>query len=133
MTWGEYDSKHGFYIWDTETNDMEFVENPIKLFEKVEVNEETDVNSLDISDTYVRIVPVGDSEKLDEILKDIRKKSSAKIDIIEEEIEFTLIDGTIEFDTIDKYIKDYIGASNIDEEEKPAILGVLMNAYEQTN
>lgn len=35
MTWSDYGDMKGFYILDTETREMEFVPNPIRMFEKI--------------------------------------------------------------------------------------------------
>lgn len=35
MTWADYGDKRGFHIFDTKTLDIEFIENPYKMFHKV--------------------------------------------------------------------------------------------------
>lgn len=35
MTWSDYDSPRGFHLFDTETGDIEFVQNPYNLFVKI--------------------------------------------------------------------------------------------------
>lgn len=35
MTWSDYDDPRGFHIFDTETKDLTYVENPYKMFHKV--------------------------------------------------------------------------------------------------
>lgn len=39
MTWSDYDDPKGFHIFDTETRDITFIENPFKLFKKVFYND----------------------------------------------------------------------------------------------
>jgi len=34
FTWSDYDDPKGFHIFDTETRELEFVENPFKMFDK---------------------------------------------------------------------------------------------------
>ena len=35
ITWSDYNDRRGFHIYDTETMETEFVENPYKMFEKI--------------------------------------------------------------------------------------------------
>ena len=35
ITWSDYNDRRGFHIWDTETREIEFIENPNKMFNKV--------------------------------------------------------------------------------------------------
>ena len=35
MTWADYNDKRGFHIFDTETRDLEFIENPFNMFHKI--------------------------------------------------------------------------------------------------
>ena len=39
MTWSDYDDQKGFYVFDTETRDMEFINNPHTLYMKVEYDD----------------------------------------------------------------------------------------------
>lgn len=35
FTWSDYGDKHGFHVFDTETHDVEFIENPYTIFKKI--------------------------------------------------------------------------------------------------
>lgn len=35
MTWADYNDKRGFHIFDTDTRELEFIENPFRMFYKV--------------------------------------------------------------------------------------------------
>ena len=35
MFWNDVDDKRGFHIFDTETNELEFIENPYTIFERI--------------------------------------------------------------------------------------------------
>lgn len=63
MTWSDYNDPRGFHIFDTETKDLTYVQNPFKMFHKVfyddtEKNEqeiiEQDFSAL--KDSYVKVV-----------------------------------------------------------------------------
>ena len=63
MTWTDYDGKRGFHIFDTETRDIEWIENPYRVFYKLDYDDVDmtieDIASLDTSmfrDTYIKVI-----------------------------------------------------------------------------
>lgn len=63
MNWSDYNGKRGFHIFDTETRELEFVENPYRMFVKAfyddsDMNVE-DIEKLDVSqltDVYCKVI-----------------------------------------------------------------------------
>ena len=52
ITWNDYDDPKGFHIFDTDTRQVEFIQNEYRLFEKIYYDDEnwaTDFKSLDTS------------------------------------------------------------------------------------
>ena len=63
ITWSDYNEEKGFYIFDTETRDVEFIENPYHIFHKVwyddegKTAEEIIGKNLDhLSQSYVKVI-----------------------------------------------------------------------------
>lgn len=63
MTWSDYGGKRGFHVFDTETKDLTRVQNPYRMFHKIDYDDEDmtidDVNSLDLSmleDAYIKVI-----------------------------------------------------------------------------
>ena len=58
ITWSDYNDKRGFHIYDTETMEAEFIENPYSMFHKIYYNDEkNDYGDLSkYEDTYVKII-----------------------------------------------------------------------------
>jgi DNA repair exonuclease SbcCD nuclease subunit len=63
MTWSDYAGRRGFHVFDTETKDIEFVENPNRIFHKIEYDDADmtidEIASLDTSilkNTYVKVI-----------------------------------------------------------------------------
>jgi hypothetical protein len=58
ITWSDYNDKRGFHIYDTETMETEFIENPYSMFHKIYYNDEkNDYGDLSkYEDTYVKII-----------------------------------------------------------------------------
>lgn len=63
MTWSDYNGRRGFHILDTETRDLEFIENPFKVFHKLEYDD-TDmtiediahIDTTNIKDAYIKVI-----------------------------------------------------------------------------
>jgi DNA repair exonuclease SbcCD nuclease subunit len=63
MTWGDYGDPRGFHIFDTATRTLEFIENPFKMFYKIEYDDTNEsMDTIDNKDyaeyagTYVKVV-----------------------------------------------------------------------------
>jgi len=63
MTWSDFGGSRGFHVFDTETREMTKVENPNKMFFKIDYDDEDmtidDIASLDTSmlkDTYIKVI-----------------------------------------------------------------------------
>lgn len=63
MTWSDYDGKRGFHVFDTESRNVEWVENPYRVFLKIEYDDADmtieDIAALDTSmlkDTYIKLI-----------------------------------------------------------------------------
>lgn len=62
-TWSDYNDPRGFHLFDTETKELTFIENPYRMFNKIYYNDTaTDVEEMlkvdydELTGTYVRIV-----------------------------------------------------------------------------
>jgi DNA repair exonuclease SbcCD nuclease subunit len=63
MTWSDYAGKRGFHIFDTETRELEFIENPYRIFHKIEYDDSDmtieDIAAIDaevLKDTYIKVI-----------------------------------------------------------------------------
>lgn len=63
MTWSDYDDPRGFHIFDTDSREFEYIQNPNHMFHKVWYNDESkvseDVLNKDFShlkNTYVKVI-----------------------------------------------------------------------------
>ena len=63
MTWSDYQGSRGFHVFDTETREMIKIENPFRLFHKLEYDDEgmtiDDVAQLNtdvLNNTYVKVI-----------------------------------------------------------------------------
>lgn len=61
--WSDYNASRGFHIFDTETRELEFIQNPERIFHKIVYNDDNksvddaiDYNFRDYADTYVKVI-----------------------------------------------------------------------------
>ena len=92
ITFADLEETKGFHVLDTETRDIEFIENPNRMFHKIHYNDEdgpVDTKELDFShlkDSYVRL-DVGYKKhpySFDKFMDTLIDAGVAKITIIEE-------------------------------------------------
>ena len=82
ITWSDYKNQKGFHVLDTETRELEFVPNPLKIFKKIMYNDkETNYDKLDISDfnqKFVKLIVVHkkDNQMFDRFLERLYTKIS---------------------------------------------------------
>jgi hypothetical protein len=108
MTWADYDDPRGFHIFDTETRELTFVENPHKMFFKFRYNDEemfyNDISEIDYTKytgKYVKIVVEKRTNTFlfDTLMDYMSKANACDVTVVEDFTDITL---NSELDTIDE-------------------------------
>lgn len=97
-TWSDYNDSRGFHIFDTETRQLEFIENPYKMFKKVwynDGNEEFLDSELDYSEFANCIVKVIVQEKnnpfwFEQFINNIEKYNPVDLQVVEDHLNLGL-------------------------------------------
>jgi DNA repair exonuclease SbcCD nuclease subunit len=75
MTWADYGDKRGFHIFDTETRELQFIENTYVMFHKIMYDDKSEtlesVSTRDFSQYKDRIVKVIVANKTNPVIYDI--------------------------------------------------------------
>jgi DNA repair exonuclease SbcCD nuclease subunit len=130
MTWADCDDPKGFHILDTDTMKLEFIRNPITLFQKVHFDGKHDI---DAKDKIIKLI-VGegvDRKKLDKAIAAI-DGDALDLQVIDEHLSIDDTGG--QMITIDdaedtmKIVTDYVMASEIDA-DKDALVGLMKQLY----
>lgn len=114
MTWEDYGDSKGFHILDLDNFELEFYENPHKMFYKVQYSDDLDETSIDYSqfkDKYVRVVVLTKSNhyKFDKFLNMMYNSNPFDLKIIDEYIDTSsTIDENIDLKDTKSVISDYI-------------------------
>lgn len=101
MTWSDYDDPRGFHIYDTDTRELEFIQNPFHLFHKVVYNDTkssmSDIIAMDIDhlkDSYVKIIVQEKNNPywFDMLIDKIEKLGVADLSVVEDHLNLDIED-----------------------------------------
>jgi len=94
LTWQDYNDPRGFHLFDFATRQLDFVENPYRMFERLEYSdkeiEPIDLDQLDLKDKYVKLVVLEKTDfyKFDKFIHKLYNKGCHEIKIVEDFSEF---------------------------------------------
>jgi len=133
MTWQDaYDPK-GFSVFDTETRELHFVQNPFNIHVKLTYDDTSDMASpVDLKDKYVKVVVVNKTDlyKFDQYITKVYDQDPAEVKIIEDLSEFNEgnISDEINLEDTMSILENYIESVQTSE-DKDAIKKVMKGLY----
>ena len=90
LTWSDYKDPKGFHVLDTETYEMEFIENPYTLFESFTYDDSVNARQYDIAEgqvfeKYIKVIVAHKSDyyKFDQFIAKLESYKPYDIKIIE--------------------------------------------------
>lgn len=120
MTWADYNDPRGFYIYDTDTRELEFIVNPYTIFRKIFYNDDdlflNDVQNKDYSEFKGKYVKLIVSKKanaflFETFLDNLTKSGAIDVSVVEDFTDVNTSDTIGEVDQaddtttiLDKYI-----------------------------
>lgn len=137
MTWADYNDPRGFHIFDTDTRELEFIQNPNRMFHKIiyddkhETFESIDThNYAQYENTMVKVVVVEKTNPVlfNKFIDALYKASPLDISIVEDFTDYTEVsdeDVVNQADdtptTLDKFI-DAIEAQSLNKDKMKNIM-----------
>jgi DNA repair exonuclease SbcCD nuclease subunit len=102
-TWESVDEIKGFHIFDTETLESEFIENPYNLFERIVYNEDLPIKLVEVTDKFVKVVvdKATDTKKLEKYIEALWKQNPNDIKVIENMVVNESVDTNITLEQLD--------------------------------
>lgn len=94
LTWQDYNDPRGFHLFDFSTRQLDFIENPYRMFERLEYSdkeiEPVDLDTLDLKEKYVKLVVLEKTDfyKFDKFIQKLYNKGCHEIKIVEDFSEF---------------------------------------------
>ena len=131
FTWSDYDDPKGFHIFDTQTRELTFIENPYKMFKKVWYNDADDAflqKKIDYSEYRGCMIKVIVTNKtnhywFDKFIENLEGENPLDIQIVEDHLHLDLEDdqdivneAESTLDIFKKYIENY-EMKNIDKDK----------------
>jgi DNA repair exonuclease SbcCD nuclease subunit len=123
FTWSDYDDPRGFHVFDTETREITFIENPYKMFRKVWYNDADDSflqKKIDYSiyrGSMVKVIVTNKTNHywFDKFIEHLESENPIDIQIVEdnlhldlEENEDIVDEAESTLDIFKKYIENYV-------------------------
>lgn len=133
--WNDYKDPRGFHIFDTDTLEREFIQNPFEIYDKIYYNE-TKVNSSkfpyeDYSSKYIKIVveKKTDSHKFDFFIAQLYAAGVHEVKVIEDPSFESDLQEEIDIETEDTLtlLERYVDDINCND--KVEIKGILKSLY----
>ncbi len=135
LTWQDYNDPRGFHLFDVGTRKLEFIQNPYRMFERIEYNDrdgEIDIDSINLSDMFVKLVVVSktDHTKFDKFTTKLYNKGCHDIKIIEDMTDFEsgTIDETINLEDTMSVLSSFIDSVET-EADKERIKTMMKTLY----
>ena len=94
LTWQDYNDPRGFHLFDFATRQLDFIENPYRMFERLEYTdkevEPIDLDQLELKDKYIKLVVLEKTDfyKFDKFIQKLYNKGCHEIKIVEDFSEF---------------------------------------------
>lgn len=142
ITWADYGDTRGFHIFDTETLETEFIENPFRMFYKLVYDDSVEtwdsVNGYDFTELHNRIVKVVVGKKdnpvlFEKFMERLYKSEPLDVTIVE---DFTDYSELSESDVIDQadstteILDKYVDTIEVGV-DKDRMKNVLRNIYNE--
>jgi hypothetical protein len=102
MTWSDYDDPRGFHVFDTDTRELTFIQNPFNLFHKLHYNDQNltldDILNFPIDqvkDSYVKLIVNNKTNPywFDLLVERIEKLGVVDLKVIDDSLSLEFEDG----------------------------------------
>ncbi len=90
LTWSDYNTPRGFHIYDTSTRDLEFIENPVQNFVRLEYSELASTD-FDLQDKFVKVIVKRKDNPyhFEKYMEKVNEANPYVVRIIEERLEIS--------------------------------------------
>lgn len=130
--WDDYDCPRGFNIFDTDTNELEFVENPFRMFYKISYTDKhKNIDFSEYTGKYVRLyMPAGLSPaKYDTFVSKMQDANPHELIVDDEKI--TIEEGSVDIEVEDTrtIFRNYI--QSMDNVDVPKLTNFIDGLYNE--
>lgn len=139
FTWADCDDRRGFHIFDTETRELTFIENPDKMFQKIlydDSAEKPELPDSDFSGKYVKIIirNKNDHYAYDRFREELDRRGVHNLSTYDEKIMLPLADD-VEVDSAQstgEILQSYVASLvDIDDVTKKELSSLVSGIYKE--
>jgi len=140
-TWSDYDDPRGFHILDLDTLELEFIENPNKMFVKIFYDEKKDMEKYDfkkIKEKIVKVIVMNKTKpvKFDEFIEKAIKAGPVDLKVVDDHLnamKASASDIVASAGDTPTIVNQYInGLNNISEEKRKKVANVFHALYNES-
>jgi len=95
LTWADYQDPRGFHIFNTDTRELEFIENPNRMFFKIFFNDDYEfVDYSHLKDCFVKIIVQTKNNQInfDQLVDRLEKVGPADLQVVDDHLNMDLED-----------------------------------------
>lgn len=136
FTWSDCDDPRGFHIFDTETKEFEFIQNPYKMFFKVVYDGSQSADDYEhIKDKFVKvIVTEEDPKKVDKFIRGLHAHHPHDLQVIDQAIEQDVKHASVDVDIntevkTHSVIQEVVQDTELNESVKARVSKLLNEIY----
>ena len=138
MTWNDYGDERGFHVFDTQTQELEFIPNTLEIFHKIKYNDDDmtyeDLIDIDLSrytNCYVKVIIEKKTNQIlfNQFLEAIGKENPADVSVIEEFVDSLSGESIDETKDTLTLLIEYVQGLNIYEDNKQPLIELLRRLY----
>lgn len=137
LNWSDAPLSKGFYIFDTETESLEWVESPIRYYTQMVYDEDNKVFTKPlpekVTDCFIKVIVKSKNEPFiyENYINGILKLKPADLKIVDGDLLEVTEDSndTVNISDIPELIRNYIASLDTTEDEKGRLTDAMMSLY----
>ncbi len=126
ITWADYGDRRGFHIFDTETRELTFIENPNVIFKKLfyDDSQSNDYKDFDVTSykgCYVKLIVVNKTNPyfFERFLTRLYEADLSDLNVIEDFKDYEVADNAMDMaKSTPELLNEYIDGLNINEDKE---------------
>lgn len=121
--WSDFDDPRGFHIYDTDTGDLTFIENPNKIFHKIYYDDRKPLpNTTEYNKSCVKVIVVNkqDYQKFDKFIEALYMNEVIELTIHEDfsEFEADALDENVNIEDTMTLLSEYVDSVESDKDKE---------------
>lgn len=139
LNWADIGNDRGFHLFDTKTNGMTFIQNPLEQYVKLEYDD-TGFSSLEgidfteFTDKFIKLIIKNKTNPLlyAKFVQGLMDAGAVQLQITDQELQKSVEEHSVSIKTIPEIIQHNIDVRDFDPNVKSKLLEYMTSLYERT-